>query len=515
MAYSDCLWQTLDQRLRNSITEAIDGELSKNGEAIFRNELSIGRALSVDNLKRILTVLNAQRHIFAFQRQNISGNKSKLCKRIWKVLNLPEVRTATEGGADSGSGPPVPSLPSPPSPSPSSQSHSSSAYGSSGLSSESSSFEVSDWNRPRIIPGTNVLAIVPPIAIHQQLFGFGFGHYDSSGGYVNPYFGNDDSATRDVSAQNTLVIFPPPTSHPIPSLQPHEREPLRQLQEEGCYNNPIRDLLYVLRYKKLNVQATMMFLQSRMQPAELDAVEQRQINRRLAISEADEKSTKQKKEDARKRLWREGCVRTALDGVYAVSQFLSDAVVGKFVDDLPSLPESSGSSSSGGDSGSVRSLSSDAAAPVSPTLMWALEVREPMVRAIELECMAYKWFPGPSREFFCTTVIPRVRQFIEDYRGGGSSNDSGRDITGGSSSSSSYISGIDDRAGLAEVAQSTPVPSGVQSPFTAYMLKLVDDLEKSMYMSMGGLPPLFRQAQRELNERLRKELKEDGIEILE
>ena len=59
-----------------------------------------------------------------------------------------------------------------------------------------------------------------------------------------------------------------------------EEEHIRQLQEDGCYTNPIRDLLYALRYKKHDVQATMLFLQSRMSPAEIDAIEERQINRR-------------------------------------------------------------------------------------------------------------------------------------------------------------------------------------------------------------------------------------------
>eukprot|EP00946_MAST-07B_sp_MAST-7B-sp1_P002120 g2120.t1 len=545
------MWRALPLSLRVSVSQALRDVRgpgwytyapSTTEPAMFRSELELFGALRVDELKIVIKAINAQRYALDFKRLNVSGSKSMLCRRIWSVLCMLALRThrASASGQDdsasiaaaagaagmasremreSGSGAVVAassasSAPGSSAPGSSASASSASASAASASSSSASSASASsssasahapsktpemrhvsvpeDWNVPRIIPGTNVLAIVPPIAI-QQPYGL------SNGGFGN--------IAPSFFPQHTFVIFPPPPYHTIPEASPFEEEHIRQLQEDGCYTNPLRDLLYALRYKKHDVQATMLFLQSRMSPAEIDAIEERQINRRLAMSEVDEKNTKQKREDERKRLWREGEIRNALDGEYADSQLLSDDVVGKFLDELPSVPERSSScSDSAGDSSSLPSM--PAAAISQAPLSWRQAVREPMVRTIELECKAYTWFPGASREFFRATVLPQIRKFVLD------SNQGCDDVH--ERTVCTPVEGSRD-ACVPSSAVGVGAPPRTNPPrhqFVAYMEKLVNDLETSLYMSMGGMPPLFRPAQRILNEKHKRELADEGIEIL-
>ena len=245
-----------------------------------------------------------------------------------------------------------------------------------------------------------------------------------------------------------------------------EREPVRVLQEELCFTNPVRDLLYALRYKKCNVQATMQFLMTRMSSTNVRELEKRQLARRLAMSEADEISAKQARDADIKRLRREGDVCTALDGIYSDSALVKNAVVAKFLSNLPSVPDNA-----------VQSKESQSASVPSSTLPWEQAIREPIVRTLELEGMAYKWFPRPSEEYFRATVLPRVENFVLNCR---------------------YNS-----------------ESTAKLQFLDFMRNLVRLLEKNLFMTMSGLPEVFQEAQRTLNERMAKELEEDGIEILD
>ena len=131
-----------------------------------------------------------------------------------------------------------------------------------------------------------------------------------------------------------------------------------------------------------------------------------------------------------------------------------------------------------------------------------------MVRTIELECKAYTWFPGASREFFRATVLPRIRKFVLD------SKHSCDDV--GERNVYTPVEGKLD-ACLSSSAVEVGAPPRANQPrnqFVAYMKKLVTDLETSLYMSMGGMPPLFKPAQRVLNEKHKRELADEGIEIL-